>query len=125
MLARDKGQTHIATYASHEIAMSSFKSQCIVCPCSESFVVFLCAGEAPASLTVAAAKPEFEEKGMEDEHPAGASDPGPSAFGSATSALVNLRLGSSFHQPPFPAGASPGMPNGNGSPQVSLGGPLR
>ncbi|KAK9821487.1 hypothetical protein WJX74_001463 [Apatococcus lobatus] len=81
-------------------------------------------GEASTSLTVPAAKPETEKEEM-GEHPAGASDPGPSAFGSATSALVNLRLGSSFQQPPFPGCASPGVANGGGSPQVSLGAPPR
>ena len=75
-------------------------------------------------MMVPAAKAEPVEADVE-EHPAGASDPGPNAFGSATSALVNLRLGSSFQQPPLSRCASPGMTNGSASPQISNAGQAR
>ncbi|KAK9867374.1 hypothetical protein WJX84_006296 [Apatococcus fuscideae] len=80
--------------------------------------------EGNAGMMVPAAKAEPVEADVE-EHPAGASDPGPNAFGSATSALVNLRLGSSFQQPPLSRCASPGMTNGSASPQISNAGQAR
>ena len=65
-------------------------------------------------MTVPPAKIEPVVDAVQD-HPAGASDPGPHAFGSATSALVNLRLGSSFGPSDLIRCASPGMTNGSAS----------